>query len=137
VANPRNTTDYKGVGYRGQTFKIDGSSITFDQGAVGGSEQAGMLVGLKPGATSTVALASATVPVFGVLMSVKHDGACTVQHQGGAQITLAAAQSPEVGDYITGGATAGLGYVAAEAAPGMPRVVKVVSGTVVQVLLTN
>lgn len=137
MANPRNTTDYKGVGYRGQTFKVDGSTITFDMSAVGGSAQAGMLVGLKPGSTSTVALANATTPVFGALMTVKHDGACTVQHQGGAEITLAAAQSPEVGDYITGGATAGLGYVASEAAPGMPRVMKVVSPTVVQVMFTN
>lgn len=137
MANPRNTVDFKGVGYRGQTLKIDADTIDFDAEQIGGSAQAGMLVGLDPGATSTVALASATLPVWGKLIDVKHDGACTVQHQGGAEITLAAAQSPEVGDYIQGGATAGLGYVAATPALGMPRVVKVVSATVVQVMFTN
>lgn len=137
MANPRNTTDYKGVGYRGQTFKIDGDSITFDQSAVGGSEQAGQLVGLGGTANSTVVLSSATVDPWGVLMSVKHDGACTVQHQGGAEITLAAAQTPVVGSYIVGGASEGLGYVAAAGVVSNMQVVKVLSSTRVQVMINN
>lgn len=137
MANPRNTTDYKGVGYRGQTFKIDASTIVFDAASEGGSPQAGRLVGFVAGANSAVALANATRAVWGVLMSVKHDGACTVQHQGGAEIELAAAQNPQVGNYVTGGATAGLGYVTTTAAPGLPQIMKVVSPTRVQIMLTN
>lgn len=137
MPNPRNTTDYKGVGYRGQTFKIDGTSIVFDQTKVGGSVSAGKLVGLSGTSASTVALSSATVEAWGVLMSVKHDSGCTVQHLGGAEITLAAAQVPVVGSYIIGGASAGLGYVAGAGVTSRMRVVKVLSNTVVQVLIAN
>lgn len=144
MANPRNTVDFKGVGYRGFTYYIDDSTITHDRAQIGGSAQAGKLVSFVAGDPSVVKLTgAATDGVLGVLVDVKEDGACTVQVEGGAEITLAAAQSPDVGSFIGGGATAGLGYVidtvnAATAPPrNLPQVHKVLSNTVVQVYLSR
>lgn len=141
MANPRNTVDFKGVGYRGLTYYVDGDTIVHDRTQVGGSAGAGKLVAFVDGDPSLVRLTDATSGVLGVLIDVKEDDACTVQVEGGAEITLAAAQDPNVGDFIGGGATAGLGYVidttnAATAPPrNLPRVHKVISATVVQVYL--
>lgn len=136
MANPRNTVDFKGVGYRGLTYYIDDDSITYDRTQVGGSAQAGRLVAFVDADPSVVQLAETGTGILGVLVDVKEDGACTVQIEGGAEITLAAAQDPNVGDFIGPGASAGLGYVVTGAV-GLPQVQKVISSTVVQVYLAR
>lgn len=101
----RTTKDYKGIGYDGTTHSIDGSTITFDQTQVGGSAQVGKLVKLKSGTASVVELVGAGDRIYGQLVDVKHNGICTVQTEGVAEVPMAASHGAAVGQRIVGAAT--------------------------------
>lgn len=100
-----------------QTFKADGSDITFDATQPGGSAVVGRAVMLTTG-IGVVRLTGAGSPVLGKLLHVENDGYCAVQI--GGVVTLPKGDGTiAVGDKIVGDVvTAARGYIRGAAAPG-------------------
>jgi hypothetical protein len=77
VSDVRATVRHEGNHARYETYKIDGTEITYSATAAGGSAQVGLAVALS--ADDTVDLCGDGEPVLGKLIAVEADGFCTVQ----------------------------------------------------------
>lgn len=82
MANPRKVIGHEGIGYRAETFLIDGSTIVWAETEKNGSAVAGRAVGLVVGTANVVELVDTGDQVLGRLDNVAQDGACTVQIEG-------------------------------------------------------
>ena len=114
MANPRMLTGpLDGVGYRAVTFKIDGSTITYDATQSLGSAVAGRAVGLVAGTQNTVELVDAGDTVLGRLDHVEPDGGCAVQIEGECKLPQGNAVDVVRGQPIMGalGASSARGYI--------------------------
>lgn len=117
MSDPRNDVRFDGIGYMAETYKIDNSTITYDETEVGGSAEVDYAVTLS--ADSTVALVGDGELVLGKLIKVESDGKAVVQTCGymtlpagtGATLTLG---EKIVGDLGGGGGT-DKGYIRAVA----------------------
>lgn len=104
---------------RNLTFRIDGSTITYDSTQPGGSAVVGRAVGLKAGTAGQVELVADAQMVLGLLYVVEPDGGCGVTVEG--VVRLPGGDTPPTSGKRIVGATlsAARGYVrAAAAAPG-------------------
>src|SRR5574338_644806 len=114
MANPRMLTGpLDGVGYRAVTFKIDGSTITYDATQSLGSAVAGRAVGLVAGTQNTVELVDAGDTVLGRLDHVEPDGGCAVQIEGECKLPQGDGVDVVRGQPIMGalGASSARGYI--------------------------
>lgn len=117
MSDPRNDVRFDNIGYMAETFKIDNSTITYDEDEVNGSAAVGFAVTLS--ADSTVALVGDGEGVLGKLIKVESDdkavvqtcGYCTLPAGTGATLTLG---EKIVGDLGGGGGT-DKGYIQAVA----------------------
>lgn len=82
MANPRKVIVHDGIGFRAETFWIDGTTLTWSATAENGAVGVGLAVGLVAGTKHTVELVVAGQGVLGRLDNVAADGACTVQIEG-------------------------------------------------------
>ncbi len=115
MANPRNINGpHDGVGYRAETFTVDGVTITYDATAVNGSPVVGRAVGLVAGAAmNTVELVAAGQGILGRLDTVEADGNCTVQIEGECKLPQGNAVDVVEGNKIVGalGPSSARGYI--------------------------
>ncbi|HEX8708032.1 MAG TPA: hypothetical protein VF723_07315 [Pyrinomonadaceae bacterium] len=78
--NGRNQIDYTDIGYRADTFKIDGVTLTYDRtkpNGIGKAAGTGNAVMLSD--NDTVALTSDGAAVKGKVLKIEQDGFATVQ----------------------------------------------------------
>lgn len=113
MADPRKTLAYNRIGTLDVTYKIDGSTITFDATKDGGSAAVGKAVMVS--GNDTVALTSDGAPVKGKLILVERDGCCTIQVDGYCDLPggLAATLTPGLKIVGATGAGAARGYIRA------------------------
>jgi len=98
---------------RNLTFRIDGTTITYDGTQPNGTAVAGRAVGLKSGSPGIVELVADAQMVVGLLRHVEQDGACMVVTDGVVNLPSGDA-APGVGTRIVGGTLAtARGYVRA------------------------
>lgn len=138
----RNQVDYTDIRRDAVTYKIDQSTILFDQTKVGGSAGVGLAVAYS--ADDTVALAADGDHVAGKLEQVFADGFCTVVDAGFVTLPAGAAAATTRGSKIVGalGPATARGYIrevasatAAELNKGRGRIVNVAVAAAVVVEL--
>lgn len=116
MANPRAAVDFTDVNPGNVwTYKIDGSTVTFDSTKVNGSAQAGLAVTLS--ADDTVGLVGDGEFVLGKLLRVEADGFAAVQVAGFCRLPGGASAALTLGSRIVGdlGASSAEGYIQAAA----------------------
>jgi hypothetical protein len=114
MANPRRITGpLDGVGFRAVSFKIDGTTITFDATQVDGAAGAGLAVGLVAGTQDTVELVAAGQAITGRLDHVEGDGTCAVQIEGECKLPQGNAVDVVRNERIVGalGPSSARGYI--------------------------
>lgn len=111
MPNPRNTIAFDDIRAERTTYRIDGSTITFDPAVANGSSVVGRAVTLS--GDGVVALAADGDAIVGKLIQVESDGACAVQDEG--YLTLPAGQGATItrGTAIVGalGPASAKGYI--------------------------
>lgn len=109
MSDPRKTTDYEGIDYRGESFAYD-SSIVYDITKAGGSVQVGLAVTMT--GNRQVGLVGDAEAVTGKLIGVEQDGFCTVQTEGGCTLPGGTAAALTAGSKIVGALlVAAKGYI--------------------------
>ena len=113
MANPRNIVAFDGIRNPADTvtFKIDNSTITFDEDEDAGSAQVGLAVALS--AAGTVELVGDGEEVVGKLLKVERDLKATVQVGGFMTLPGGSGATLTLGKKIVGdlGAASAEGYV--------------------------
>lgn len=111
MADPRNTVDFVGIGYRAETFLIDNSTITYSATATNGSSQVGLAVNLST--DKTVQLVGDGEDVLGKLIKVESDNKAVVQTKGYCTLPGGSGATLTLGEKIVGdlGASSAEGYI--------------------------
>lgn len=111
MADPRNDVRFDEIGYRAETFIIDGTSITYSATEANGSAGVGLAVTLS--ADKTISLTGDAEQVLGKLISVQSDGKATVQTCGYMTLPGGASATLTVGTHVVGdlGAASAEGYI--------------------------
>jgi hypothetical protein len=115
MTDPRADVDFEGIGYRAETFKIDDSTITYDEDYANGSAVIGRAVNLST--DDTVQLAGDGEDVMGKLIKVESDDMAVVQTRGYCTLPGGNGATLTLGEKIVGAASAAPadGYIRAVA----------------------
>lgn len=100
MADPRNTVDFTGIGYRAETFLIDNSTITYSATEANGSAQVGLAVNLST--DKTVQLVGDGEDVLGKLIKVESDNKAVVQTKGYCTLPGGTGATLTLGEKIVG-----------------------------------
>ncbi len=137
MTDPRTVVRHDGNHARYETFRIDGTEITFSATAAGGSAQVGLAVAL--GSDDTVDLAGDGEAVLGKLIAVESDGFCTVQIGGFCTLPGGNAATLTLGRKVVGAlnAASAKGYVKVFAAGGSYTAAEVALAAATRGLIIN
>lgn len=116
MANPRFITGPRdGIGFRAETFKVDGSTLVYDAtqplGIAAGV--VGRAVAMVTGQVDQVRLCGAGDPIVGRLDHIEPDGTAVVQTQGECKLPQGNAVTVVRGNKIVGalGPSSALGFI--------------------------
>ena len=110
----RDAIDREGNAVSIQTYRVDGSTITYEPEQKNGSSKVNKAVKIATaGPDSTVALTTAGSQVLGKLLKVEPDGGCSVEVGGYMRLPLGTGASATVGRGVIGatGASSAPGFV--------------------------
>jgi hypothetical protein len=113
MTDPRADVDFEGIGYRAETFKIDDSTITYDEDYANGSAQVNLGVTLST--DETIELIGDGEGLLGKLIKVESDNMAVVQTRGYCTLPGGDGATLTLGEKIVGdlGAAGAEGYIRA------------------------